>query len=260
MAEEELPQGESTGETEIDQGPDLEGYSQFVAGVLKDVPEEHRAILEPYVQKWDAGVSRRFQDLHGELNPYRELGELEDLQQMAQIIDVLNNDPERIYQALKEQLYPDEKQNPPAAPAEVPGIPTEYLDRINKVDSLEQTLQQIAEMLVANNTAQQQAQEDQELDQYMSRLHTEYGKFDDHYVLTKMYNGMAADDAIQDWNAMISQHIENAMAEHNGAPPVLSSQGGSAVPMETQNLGKIPGKDLVRFIAETMAQAKQQGS
>ena len=40
---------------------------------LKSVPEEQRGALEPFVKQWDAGVTRRFQELQSQYAPYRSL-------------------------------------------------------------------------------------------------------------------------------------------------------------------------------------------
>src|SRR3954470_14938959 len=65
--------GSGTEESSDSQGSVYE-YSDFAQGILKDVPDEHKEILQPYLTKWDSGVQRRFQDLHNQYKPYTDLG------------------------------------------------------------------------------------------------------------------------------------------------------------------------------------------
>lgn len=249
-------QGQETGTEFTEEGQGSEDYS-LAGGFLDRVPQEHRPIVEPYVKQWDAGVTRRFQDLHGELKPYQELGSYEDLQQMAQIIEVLNNEPERVFQALQEQLYPEglpQAQNGTGDSAEAPGLPPEFMSRFDKT---EETLMKLAEYVVGMNTAQQEASEDAELDDYMQLLRDEYGDFDEKFVLTRMYNGVDGETAVQEWNSAIQERINQAMGATQNLPPVLSNGGGGAVPVETQNLSAIPRGDLKKFVADILAQSQQ---
>src|SRR5213078_3895076 len=80
-------------------------------GFLERVSPEHRAIVEPYVRQWDAGVTRRFQELHSQMAPYQELGaEPEQMQQALEIMEILNTNPWQIYGVLHENLL---GQQPP---------------------------------------------------------------------------------------------------------------------------------------------------
>src|SRR4029078_3596605 len=45
--------------------------------ILDQIPEEYHDSIIPELQRWDAGVSRRFQRIHDEYAPYKELGEFE---------------------------------------------------------------------------------------------------------------------------------------------------------------------------------------
>lgn len=232
---------------------------------LSRVPENDRAVVERYVKQWDAGVTRRFQDLHSQYAPYQELGEVEDLQKAIGLIEMLNEAPERFYYALQEQLgiadgtqagVPTEQQQPVGGGEQnQPGLPPEFVSRIDKQEEM---LKSIAEYVLNLHNTQQESVEDQELEQYMQLLHDEYGDFDDDYVLTKMFHGADGDSAVKAYMNLVQQQVNAANAPASGLPPTLSSgSGGGAVPTEQIDLGKIPRNDVKSLVADILAQSQR---
>ena len=51
-------------------GEDLSLSSPF----LNEVAPDHRSIVAPYIKKWDAGVTKKFQEYSSKLKPYESLG------------------------------------------------------------------------------------------------------------------------------------------------------------------------------------------
>lgn len=260
-------QGQSTGtEAQETSGQGSEPEYSLASEFLNRIPENDRAVVERYVKQWDAGVTRRFQDLHSQYAPYQELGEVEDLQKAIGLIEMLNETPERFYYALQEQLgladgtqagLPTEQQQQPVGGGEQnqPGLPPEFVSRIDKQEEM---LKSIAEYVLNLHNTQQESTEDQELEQYMSLLHDEYGDFDDDYVLTKMFHGADGESAVKAYMNLVQQQVNAANAPASGLPPTLSSgSGGGAVPTEQIDLGKIPRNDVKSLVADILAQSQR---
>jgi hypothetical protein len=256
--------GAEGSEQEVDQGPaDVSGYSEFVQGLLKDTPDEHRTILEPYIKKWDAGVSRRFSELQGQLKPYKEFGELEQVEQAMQFYRMLEDDNEarKIYESLNEYFNPQKPGGTtPGANGQVPlGDPGEEQEFqelppaiMQQLQRQEQILQALAQNYLSQQQESQQAEEDRLLEQTLSQLKAEFGEFDEDYVLAKMYNGADPADAVKAYQAMMQQQLA-AYQQKQRTPPTLG--GGGTVPQESQNLANVPSKDLKNFVAGLLEQS-----
>jgi hypothetical protein len=240
------------------------GYSSFVQELLKDAPKEHVSIMEPYIKKFDAGVTRRFQDLKNQYKHYEPLGwDEETTQQMSEVYRVLNEEPERLYEALKEQLELEEEAQKPGSQVgesgpEFQGLPPEITAQI---EQQQQVLAALAQWVMDQDQKSTETVEDQEFDGYLDLLKKEYGEFDEEYVVTQIANGMDGEAAVKAWNDKVQGWLQkvNASTEHlPGA--VLSSAGGGSVPQgESQNLGQIPDKDIRALIANVIGQTNQAG-
>jgi hypothetical protein len=252
----------------ISQG--LEGEAQdtgdsdgLASGFLAKIPEGDREIVGKYVKQWDSGVTRRFQELHGKYKPYEELGDLETLQQAHQLYQILDEEPERLYAALRETFGESEPEGATTEAGEdsgldeqFQGVVTELQERLEKQNEV---LEAIAEYVIDQHKSVQATQEDKELDEYLGLLKDEYGDFDEEYVLTKMYHGASGDEAVSAWQDMVQQHINAAGQTTEGLPSILSSQGGSAVARESQQrLGSVPNKDIKNLVADVISQANKE--
>lgn len=265
QAKQQMPAGETEGagtEGEGSQGSTFE-YSDFAQGILKDVPDEHKEILQPYLTKWDSGVQRRFQDLHSQYKPYADLGwDTETTQQMAEVYRVLNEEPERLYEALKEQFDTEaqngsvgEGQTDPVIQGQLPPEIMEQLTQHNQV------LEALAQYVLGEQSSKNEAIEDKDFESYMGLLTKEYGNFDEQYVTMCIANGMDGEAAVKQYQSMTQEILNKAAAATNGLPPAtLSSAGGGAVAQaEPQKLGSYDSKDIKQLITNVITQANQAG-
>jgi hypothetical protein len=262
----ELGGGSSEMDTEEDyedesQGQET-GYSSFVQELLKDAPQEHVKLLEPYIRKFDAGVTRRFQDLSNKYKHYDNLGWDEDTtSQMAEVYRILNEEPERMYEALREALeIEDEEQNYSSfgsqSEEEFQGLPIEVQQQLSQQ---QQVLEALAQYVLQDHTSKTEAMEDQEYEGYLGLLKQEYGDFDEEYVNGCIANGMDGEAAVKQWQAKEQEIIQRlSQATGNLPPALLSSAGGGAVAQqEPQNLGSIDSRDIRNLIANVLTQSNQ---
>lgn len=257
---------EEYGDVEDDsQGSSEGGYSSFVQDLLKDAPKEHVSILEPYLKKFDAGVTRRFQDLNNRYKPYNDLGWDEDtVSQMAEVYRVLNEEPERLYEALRDALELGEEEAQSGLSEEsqpdqdFQGLPVEVQQQLQQQ---QQVLEALAQWVIHQDTQTTVAMEDQEFESYMGLLKEEFGDFDEKYVTAMIANGTDGEAAVKQWQAMAQEILQKANQATEGLPPaVLSSAGGGAVAQpEPQSLGSVDSKDIRQLITNVMTQANQAG-
>lgn len=234
--------------------------SDLAQGFLSRVDPAHRAIVEPYIKQWDAGVTRRFQDLHGQLSPFEELGaDPETLAQALQVYQMIDNDPQQVMAILQEALggaqqqgapegLPPQQQGlpPTGQPEQTPGIPPEISQ---KMEMFERVLESLAQNHLNTQQQQEQAQQDQQLDNYLGLLKQEYGEFDDDYVLAKMYAGMDGEEAVQAYQQKIQGQVDDRSRRPN-VPRVLG--GGGSVPPDQQRIAQASRKDVRGLVANIL--------
>lgn len=252
------PQGQGAGQQSE---PSYSPASDF----LQRVSEEHRPIVEPYVKQWDAGVTRRFQELHSRYSPFEPFLEAEiDPQDMAtawQLYDMMNTDPQYVLTMLQNAVG-EQEQGPAGTPPGGDEDPWAGLPPALKQqwDRQSQALEAMAQMLLQSQTQTIEQQEDAKLDEYLGLLHTEFGDFDEEYVITKIGQGMDADKAVEAWNQTVQAYVEKRDRAGQGAgstaPPVLS--GGGGIPLGKFDPKKASAAETRDFAANLLAQANAQ--
>lgn len=256
------PSGDGDGQGQ--QTQQSQGTQGLAEGFLGRVNPAHRAIVEPYVRQWDAGVTRRFQELHGQLQPYQQLGDPETLSQAMQLYEMIDTNPEQVVALIQEAIGQGQEQTPVPAEQQVapqgqqepqgqeaPGIPPEVAQQLN---TMQQVLEALAQRVLDADSSQQEAQEDQQLDQYFELLKQEFGDFDEDYVIAKMLAGMDGEQAVQAFQQSIQGRV-NERAQSPNIPPILS--GGGSVPTETQRISSAPRSDIKNLVTNILAQAQQ---
>lgn len=228
----------------------------LATGFLSRVDPAHRPIVEPYVKQWDAGVSRRFQELHSELAPWKALGVDPDTVTSAMTLyQMIDDNPQQVVdlitQAIAEetgQLSPGQGIDQPLGqpPGDAPGISPELQQRLDRQDKV---LEAIAQHFLGQQQEQQQAQEDQQLDQYLGLLKQEYGEFDEDYVIAKMLSGMSGDDAVKAYSQAVQSQV-NARAARPQVPTILG--GGGSVPNESQSIAKASRGDVKSLVTNLL--------
>ena len=255
-------------------GQGSEGSEYSLSGdFLKGVPDEHKSILEPYVKQWDAGVTRRFQDLHSQYHPYKDLGiDPEVLQEAANLYEMLQDDEgaKQVYEFLHQQYGQGQQpvgsqqqqlQNPFANPQEqnplgqsVQGLPPEFVE---KFEQQGQMLQTLAQIILDQQTSQAQEQEDAELDRVLNSLKEKHGEFDENYVLSQMLAGVEAEQAVSQYMQFVQQ-ITNKANPQPALLPTLSNNGGSGVAEQPQSIKDLSSKDVKNLVANILQQSAQE--
>lgn len=220
---------------------------------LKNVPETDREAVGRYLKMIDAGISRRFQELHDQYRPYTQLGNVEEIQQAQEIYRILNEDPQQLYQALAAALEEEDGNDPQGlgAPNDpnnpFQGLPPEF---VNQFQRQQQALEAVAQWVLDQQQETQNSQADRELDQTLGQLKAEFGEFDEEYVLAKAYaNGGDLAAAVKEYQGLLQKSM-NGQRQLQQVPPVLG--GGGTVPQENsqtvKNLDRNQTKQLVTAI------------
>jgi len=154
--------GEPTGEE--DEG--------LASGFLKNVDPADRPYVEKYLKQWDSGVTQKFQDIHKQYEPFKGM-DAKEVESAMNIMNLLENDPEFMYNQLVEYFQQTGKPLPGQEQQQLPtgqdddGDEDPYASRF---DQMEKYIQAIAENLVGDREARQAAAEDEALELVLSTL------------------------------------------------------------------------------------------
>lgn len=248
--------------------PQGQQRNEFLEGILAEVDPAHRPIVEPYLGKWNAGVTRRFQDLHGELQPWKELGaDPETVQQALSLMEQIDTDPQGVLallqEAIEEMTGGQGQQQPPqgAQGQQAPGqegqqstLPPEFQQLQERFGTFETVLEAMAEQILDQRSSEQEAQEDQQLDQYLGLLKQEFGDYDEHYVIAKMMAGVDGAEAVKQYQAAIQGQV-NSRARQPNVPPVLG--GGGSIPQGGKSVTDASKKETKNLVAQILAASQQ---
>lgn len=246
---------ETNGETPPAPEVEPEPYSsQFFNGqqFVSTVPESDRSIvqkyLSPVMQEWDKGLAEKHQATAQQIKQYEELGELEKLQRASTFYDGWNADPENTVrsilgaiaeysgsaEAFAEQMYnltgirqsPQGEQNV-----------TDLNQGFNMdeepnplqaiVEQQAEALQELYDWRDQYTSSQESAQDEAALDNVMNSLHTQFGQFDDGYVLLQIANGVEPAQAVQAFQSLGQTYFGgNSQPAPRTPPKVMGGQGG----------------------------------
>ena len=260
-------QGNGQGQGNAPVQPQGQPRNEFLDGILGEVDPAHRPIVEPYLSKWNAGVTRRFQDLHGQLQPYSELGaDPETLAQALSLMERIDADPQGVMAILQEAI--EEMNGGPQPPQGVPGqqipgqegqqqpstLPPEFQAMQEKFGTFETVLEAIAQQVLDQRSSEQTAQEDAQLDQYLDLLKQEFGDYDEHYVIAKMMAGVDGAEAVKQYQAAIQGQV-NSRARQPNVPTVLG--GGGSIPQGGKSVTDASKKETKNLVAQILAASQQ---
>lgn len=203
---------------------------------LEAVPAEYHEAITPVLKKWDTGVNDRFNKIHTEYadyKPFKDNGySAEQIDFAIGLAQALQDKPDEVWKALGDYHgYFDADGDQEDVDDDEVGT---YSDP--RLQSLEEGYNLLAEAFIHQETAKQQAFEDEQLDNELSNLKSEYGDFDEEFVLTQMVaREWSAEQAVKAYH----EHVDKILTNRNRppAPKVFGSSGGSIPQMRKPDLG-----------------------
>lgn len=237
-----------------------EGLSGFAKDFLSTVPEGERPILQKHLTEWDRNVQKKFQetkDLQSQVEPWQEFTTNgytpEYLKQAAQLARMIEDDPQKVYEALVEQygygadqgVADQEEEISSDSNGEMPGWAKQQ----------QEVLETLANIILGQQEEKKASQAEVQLDQYMSWLHETHGEFDDEYVLAGIGQGMDGVEAVQRYNSIIEKAVSSRPG--SSAPPIMNSGGG--LPSQAVDPASLSSKEVKDLMTNLLTQANAQG-
>jgi len=212
-------------------------YDQY----LEQFPEAYRSQAEAVFKEWDSNVTKKFQ----EYEDYKQFMDYDPnvISAGINLLSKVAEDPREVYD-LMQQTYgfgneggqgqmPEQGEVQPVEDSSPPQI--DYSQQIEELRGLIESQQ-------AQNEEQAAMAEFQGL---MSNLSSQYGDYDEDYVLAKIAAGSDPEDAVKGYFGLVEQMTgQNPLAQNQY--PVLGGSGG--VPsneIDFINMGSKETKDIV---------------
>lgn len=233
------PNSNPPSETEVVENPD-----SLANPFLEAVDPNDREVVSKYIKEWDGQVTKKFQDLRGQLKQYEDLGvDYDYIQHAVQTLNWANQDPVEFYNQVRQTLLEmellEEENNGQQAPPvgsnlpEFEGVNPQFVEKFQTLETELNDLRQFKQSIESERKEQTQQQQ---LDDLLSKLENEHGKFDQDAVLGRMLKGMSPEDAVKDWQKMMK---EFNTPERRTPPPTLS---GGRVATEQVDASKLADK------------------
>lgn len=253
------PTGEEVQGITPDQG-DTPGPNPAWNDVLSVLPEQFHPVVTPHFQKWDQSAQQRVEAANNSLKefegfkPFAEHGITPDeIEQGLRLMFEINNNPENVYQALANAYKFGQTPSAGGANNEVDDgdEESEVIQADPRFNQLEQGLELVSKIVLADAKAKQDAQADIELEKELDSLKEKHGDYDLPYVLAMMQNGMSGEDAVQAFN-----NLKSTLAPQQTAPTILGgANGGAGIPSGAIDPTKLSGVETRDLVAQMLKAA-----
>lgn len=230
--------------------------------VLSVLPDQFHQMVTPHFEKWDQAANSRVESVNSQLKqfeaykPFAEHGiSSDEIEQGLRLIYEVNNNPQNVYDALAKAYNFGQAAAAPNNTSESGEAETSQADP--RYDQLQNGLQLVSQIVLADAQAKQAAQADWALDKELNELKEKHGEYDEKYVLAMMQNGMSGEEAVQAFNNLKTNFAQNRPF----APNILSTaSGGAGVPSNAIDPTKLSSKDTKSLVAQMLEAAARQNN
>lgn len=236
---------------------------------LEEFPESLRPIAEKQFQEWDKQVNDRFDKLHSQYEPWKDVFEATDPETVNNALllaQAMQERPQEVWEAIaaahgfssgqgqnSNQQEPNSSQKPDeGSPVELD--PNDPL--FQKLTQLEQNQAIIAQALASRNDAEALTAANQQLDQLLTGLREKHGDFNEKFVLGLIANGADPEKAVEEFKSIVSDSLSKQNSPN--APTVVG--GGGGVAAEPVDVTKMSPKDTKTHVADLLAKAAAEAN
>lgn len=222
--------------------------------------------IEEDLKGWDKSAETRISTLNSQLKPYKDLGEVEQLQSYAALAQQIDAQPEVIYEALGNFLR--ENGRMPETQEELQDAVDDTEDgqeyRDPRFDELQQQQEQMRQFLEQQENARMEQEADKALEQEIGQLQQSFPDFtqdDIQEVLMRaafeLTNGSERklEEVAKEYIEKTVNRIRAVPRPGDSAPRLLPTSGG--VPTSNGQgtpLGKMSRSDVQSLIAASLQQ------
>jgi hypothetical protein len=191
---------------------------------LNELPQELHGQVTPIFEKWDKGVQERFQKVHSQYEPWKNVINSGTDPNMAQfginLLSQLETNPKYVYDALGQYYDFNKAQGEQGQENQQDQDNTEPWR--GEIDQLRKQNQILASHALQRQEAERQQAADKALDAEFNGLKEKYGDYDELWVLSRMQGGASAEDAVKQYHEWLNKTVEG----HKPRPLIMGAGGG----------------------------------
>jgi len=239
-------------------GGDSPGINPSWNEYLANVPQEHHQYVVPAFKAWDESVTKRFETVHQEYEPWKPLKEAgvdADTASFAvRLLNQINDNPQQVWEAIGQ--YYNLNGSPTGQGQEPQEGQLEPDPYDNRFSELERQNQIMAAHLVKQQEAQLNAQAEAELDSELTSMRQKYkaqGDFDENFVLTHIASGMDTEAAVKRFYEFRDQQLQRY-----GQKPLIMGPGGGVPSFNNTDVRKMSDGETRNLVAQMLNQANLQ--
>lgn len=250
--------------------PEVELHPDSLAdGFLKDVDPNDRPYVERYVKDWDGRVTRKFQSIHEQYAPYKDLGDAEELRNIQYLASRFDTDPIGTLNTIVETYQrmgidmsgfaynggngseEEEEYEEPSSEASTTWAPSQ-----EEWDQMKQFMLGLGSSVLEDRKATQAEKDKKEFDGYLRELHDEHGDFDDEWVTNQIARNVDPVEAVKAFNQMIESRVNSRT---NKLAPNIFGGGGTPGQVKDVDVSKLSKEDRRAYIAAQIARGNGMG-
>lgn len=234
--------------------------------LLEQLPQSLHGMVTPHLKEWDKNYTQSMQKVHSQYEPWKPFIENQVDPNVAyqswQAIQNLEANPQGFVEAIIEhyglqQMLAEQGQQEAFNEGEEELAPFDIAQdpEFQRVTGI---TEQMAQLLLTQHQQQQESQFDALVDQDLAAAKDKHGEFDEDYVLQRMAMlEEDADTAVQAYQNMVNNVVAKSRNPGAGAPVIMGSGGGT--PSTATSLANLQPKDRRALIAQTLANAANNG-
>lgn len=254
------------------QGTETPGPNPNWEPVLGLIPETLHSAVTPYFQEWDQAANKRIESVNGkykDFDPFIQHGiSAEDLAQGIRLTNILNNNPQVIYDALAQQLGVQQSAQEEESTEEAINeeqnyqLPPDY-------DKLQQGVELIAQRMLDAETKQREQEASVQLETELKAAEEKHGKLNPQLFLPFLSKAIdnnpniTVDQAAASFVEVMNGVVQASQTAQPYAPNLLGSNsgGGAGLPsqaIDPRQLNSTETKALVVEMLKRNAAANRQ--
>lgn len=261
--------------------PDTPKINPAWQELLSKIPEAMHGVVVPVLQKWDAGVTTKFQELHTQYEPLKAYKNLADhgidpqyAEQAIMLADRMQSNPKQIAEQLNSSfnlgfISPEEaaklgQRNSPDGGSDDDFFndPDQDITKHPQFKALADQIKSFQEQFEQTTQQQQEQQQVEQFEAYLDELEEDIkGKnlpFNRRYITALMTQGMSGEDAVKEYHQDLAIEAVNespANETPTDEPPIVMGGEGSTgggTPDGSIRFGDLPKNDLNKTVADLL--------
>lgn len=243
--------------------------------LLDKLPEDLHSVVRPQLEDWDKRQQDKLQEVHKQYDPLKPFVEHDpqELQNALALLEQFQQNPTAVIEQaieffeLNDKFVPAGQQQSVKPDDDPEGNPDPLsemgIDLLNHpaLKTLAENYEKLNTKLTAREQQEQQQEQNTALENMLSGLETEHGKFDRLYVTALMSNGVDAETAVKTYFDTINSAVAAATQQTKTETPpvVLGGDGttGSGIPQNPTKMGDLTPTQVNDVVAQIIQRSQE---